>query len=302
MDNNAALTAEEVAQRLRISKNMVYELRNRGELAGYTVGRKLRFSASDVQRFVDSQHDCSPAGAGESDSLAPAPFVVNGGEAVIDMLSNYLVQMDIKMSRSYLSGYEGLVGMYKGTVDVTSVHLWDGEDNSYNASYVRRFLPGVPCALIHIASRMQGFIVARGNPKGMRLWTDLLRPGVRLANHPKGTGPRVLLDEQLRLLKADPSAIAGYDDESTSPILLAGRVARNRVDAVIGTEKMARQVEGADFVPLHKERIDLVVRERDLDSLPVRALLNVMESGLLQADITGFVDFDTSDTGRLTML
>ena len=303
MENSAALTAEEVAQRLRISKNMVYELRNRGELAGYTVGRKLRFSAADVQRYVDSQHDSYVADGIEiSGPPGPGTFVVNGTEAVVDVLSNYLVQMDIDMARTYQSGYNGLIDMYRGTVDVTSAHLWDGEKNSYNATYVKRLIPGVPCVLIHIAYRMQGFIVLQGNPKGLRTWTDLLRPGIRLANHLRGSASRVLLDEQLRLLKVDPSELVGYEVEMSSPILLAGRVARNKVDVVIGTEKMAQQVEGAEFVPVHRERIDLVVREHDLDTLPVRALLNVLESGLLQTDITGFIGFDTTSMGRITML
>jgi len=302
MENSTALTADEVAQRLRISKNLVYELRNRGELAGYTVGRKLRFTAADVQRYVDSQHDRSVVEDTERKANSQGTFVVNSTEAAVDVLANYLVQMDIEMVRSYQTGYEGLIGMYRETVDITSAHLWDGDADNYNATYVKRLIPGVSCVLIHIASRMQGFIVPMGNPKGMRLWTDLLRPGIRMANHLKGSGSRILLDEQLRLLKVDPSSIAGYDDEISSPILLAGRVARKQLDVVVGTEKMAQQVEGAQFIPVHRERLDLVVRESDLDTLPVRALLNVMESGLLQADVSGFIGFDTSGTGRITML
>jgi len=302
MENTTALTAEEVAQRLRISKNLVYELRNRGELAGYTVGRKLRFTAADVQRYVDSQHDCSVFEDTERKTGSQSTFVINSTEAAVDVLANYLIQMDIEMVRSYKTGYEGLLGMYHETVAITSAHLWDGEADCYNATYVKRLIPGVSCVLIHIASRMQGFIVPMGNPKGMRIWTDLLRPGIRMANHLKGSGSRILLDEQLRLLKVDPSTIAGYGDEISSPILLAGRVARKQLDVVVGTEKMAQQVEGAQFIPVHRERIDLVVRERDLDTLPVRALLNVMESGLLQADVSGFTGFDTTGTGRITML
>jgi len=314
MDDTTDLTAEEVAQRLRISKNLVYGLRNRGELAGYTVGRKLRFTAADVQRYVDSQHDRFSSGSSETNlpSKSPdwsdwperseKPFVINGGEATLDVLSNYLFQMDVVMTRTYQTGFDGLIGIYRGAVDATSAHLWDGEDDSYNATYVKRLVPGIPCALLHIASRMQGFIVAQGNPKGLHQWTDLLRSGVRMANHLRGSGSRVLLDEQLKLLKASPTSIKGYEDETSSPILLAGRVARHRVDVVIGTEKMARQVEGAEFVPIQRERIDLVVREYDLDTLPVRALLNILESGLLRRDIAGFVGLDTANMGRMTLL
>ena len=321
MPDDNALTADDVAEQLRISKNMVYELRNRGELPGYLVGRKLRFTAADVQNYIDAQRDplafsnagstapqrpsplqTQPLLSGESSFAPRNHFVVNGSDPVIDLLSNYLVQMDIDMRRSYLTGYEGLISLYREEVDATSAHLWDGESDSYNAAYVKRLVPGVPCALIHIASRMQGFIVARGNPRNLRAWKDLLQPKLRMANHKKGSGARVLLDEQLKALGVDPYVIRGYTDEISSPILLTGRVARDRVDAVVGTEKMARQVFGVEFVPLHKERIDLVLRQRDLEKLPIRALTNVLESGLLRADITGFTGLTTTEMGRITLV
>jgi len=44
------------------------------------------------------------------------------------------------------------------------------------------------------------------------------------------------------------------------------------------------------------------VRQRDLDTLSVRALLNVMESGLLRSDISGFAGLNTTEMGRITML
>jgi len=149
---------------------------------------------------------------------------------------------------------------------------------------------------------MQGLVVAKGNPKKLHTWNDLLQPGLRIAHHERGSGARILLDEHLRLLGVDPSTKLEHGDVSHSPILLAGRVARKTIDVLIGTEKMARQVVGVEFVPLQRERIDLVVRQRDLTTLPVRALLNVMESGLLRADIKGFIGLNTSDMGRITLL
>jgi putative molybdopterin biosynthesis protein len=52
MDDNAALTAQDVAYLLKIAKNTVYELVKRGELNHYKVGRKMRFSRPDVENYI----------------------------------------------------------------------------------------------------------------------------------------------------------------------------------------------------------------------------------------------------------
>lgn len=54
MFDDDALTAEEVAEMLRVSKNSVYRLAQSGELASYRVGRKLRFTSRDVEAYTRS--------------------------------------------------------------------------------------------------------------------------------------------------------------------------------------------------------------------------------------------------------
>ena len=149
---------------------------------------------------------------------------------------------------------------------------------------------------------MQGFYVAKGNPKNLRTWEDLLRPGVRLVNREKGAGSRVLLDEHVRLLGAEPSSIERYGTETQSHIAVASSVARGRGDVAVGSEKIARQVEGIDFVPLQKERYDLVVKRENFDSRPVQAMMSVLESGLLREEFAGLGGYDTSDMGRIVWI
>ena len=55
MFDDDALTAEEVAEMLRVSKNSVYRLAQSGELASYRVGRKLRFTLRDVEEYIQKR-------------------------------------------------------------------------------------------------------------------------------------------------------------------------------------------------------------------------------------------------------
>lgn len=52
MRNNDALTAEDVAEILQVSRSSVYKLVKTDELASYYVGRKLRFTMADVENYI----------------------------------------------------------------------------------------------------------------------------------------------------------------------------------------------------------------------------------------------------------
>lgn len=55
MNNEESLTAVDVAELLKITKNTVYEMVKRGELPGYKVGKKLRIDKKDVENYINSQ-------------------------------------------------------------------------------------------------------------------------------------------------------------------------------------------------------------------------------------------------------
>lgn len=299
MANDDALTANDVAGILRIGRNAVYDLAKSGELGSYRIGRKLRFTYSDVQGYIER----TKSGADARVPMPVAPererLVICGQDIILDVLSNYLTQAGFECLRSYVGSYDALSALYKGEVQVASAHLWDGDADEYNVSYVKRLLPGVPAVVIHLTSRTQGFYVQKGNPKGLSDWADLAKPGVVMVNREKGAGSRVLLDEHLRLLGIDPLTIAGYGTEVQSHIAVASTVARGRADVAVGSEKVARQVEGIDFIPLQKEKYDLVVRKADFDSKPMQALMGILQSGILRDEFAVLGGYDTSEMGRI---
>lgn len=321
-----ALTAEDVAHILRVSKATVYNLRNRGELTGYTVGRKLRFTPSDVEDYMAAHHDAGTIRANLEGSSAESReqswsglsdvshriehdrrstahgFSMSGHDVMLDIVGNYLVQMGIAVKRVQKSSYDGLVALYHDEVDIAATHLWDPQSGEYNIPYAKRLVPGCKTAIIRLTSRMQGFIVPAGNPKRLSGWEDFAQSNLIIANSERGTGTRVLLDEHLRIMDIDPHSIMGYYEESSSPIMLAKRVVRGAADCMLGTEKLAQLVDGVDFIPLQREDYDLVLKQERFDDPSMRAMLDLLESGLLKRDLTGFVGYDTSDTGRITWL
>lgn len=315
MTDNSALTPQEVADILKIAKNTVYELIKRGELNAYRVGKKVRVDAQDVEDYKNktkSLKTSNPAPPPQStvkqnpflnDELPriSGGFIICGQDVLLDILSRYL-QMHpngIPALRSYVGSYNGLYALYQGNVQMAAAHLWDGDSGQYNVPYVRRMLPGVPAVIIHLACRLQGFYVAKENPKKISGWEDLKRKDITIINREKGSGTRVLLDEHLRRLGITAKNIKGYERESTSHLAIASTVARGGADIGIGNEKSGLQVKGIDFIPLQTERYELVIKKEDMDKAPFQAALEILSSQEFKMELEGIGGYDLTETGKI---
>jgi putative molybdopterin biosynthesis protein len=169
-------------------------------------------------------------------------FIICGQDLILDVLSNYMRLHNIPALRAYIGSYDGLVSLYRNKVNVTAAHLWDSDTNMYNVPYVRRLLPGIPAVIVHLTCRMQGFYVAKGNPKSIHGWEDFRRDDIVMINRERGAGSRVLLDENLKLLGLFGSSIKGYNKETSSHLAVASAISRGEADVAVGNEKIARQV------------------------------------------------------------
>ncbi|WP_088185976.1 helix-turn-helix transcriptional regulator [Desulfosporosinus sp. FKA] len=302
MPNDVSYTPEEVAKILKISKFTVYEIIKRGELKAYHIGRKVRVEGADIESYKQKLKGVSAQlpDVQQQDSSAEA-LVICGQDIVLDILTRYLEKQfpHVRFLRRYVGSIDGLMSLYRGLANAVAVHLWDSDSNDYNLPYVRRILPGQPTYIINLLYRVEGFYVVKGNPKNILTWTDLTKPGVRFVNREVGSGARVLLDEQLRLLKIRRQDIYGYGDEEMTHLAIASKVARSEADVGLGIEKVAMQVNGLDFIPLQKERYDLVIRQEDLERPHFQALMSILKSPAFQNEVSGIGGYDLSLMGQI---
>lgn len=325
MRNDDALTADEVAGLLQVSRSTVYKLVKADELASYHIGRKMRFTMGDVENYIarSKRAKAASVAAGVRSSLAassaafgaasaasvspaapsaskgPSSFVLAGNDIVGDILANYLGSANAAVERVYEGSYNALVDLYRGVAHAALSHLCDGDSGSYNVAAVKRLVPGTSVKVVRLVRRRQGLIVARGNPKGLRTWEDLLRPGVRLVNRERGCGSRILLDEQLVRLGADRVRIEGYEREATSALSMASFVARGGADAGIGAERVFHQVEGVDFLPLQDEWLDIVLAKLPGSERIVEAVVKLTRSRPFREEVGALVGYDASRMGEV---
>lgn len=323
MDGETSLSTQEVASLLKISKNTVYELIRRGELPSYRIGRKVRVDLQDLEYYKNKSRTSNfkphaPTSEIEIDNSVQAEtkiiknyseknlsnsrnFIISGQELILDILTQHLSyhKSNLHALRLYTGSYNSLIELYKGNVSLASCNLWDSDTNTYNIPYVRRLLPGTSCILIRLFSRKQGFYVAKGNPKNINDWNDLTNPTIRMINREKGSGVRVLLDENLKKLNILHTSINGYDRECFSHFAVASAVSRGEADIAIGNEKTSYQVENIDFIPLQNEQCDLVIKKEDINNPIFKSILEILRSKEFLMEISGIESYDISKTGKI---
>ncbi|WP_127533587.1 substrate-binding domain-containing protein [Paenibacillus kobensis] len=246
----------------------------------------------------------APAPAGHTSGAAARSVVITGQDMSLDLLAKHMegqASGSFRPLRSYVGSLDSLISMYRGESDIVSTHLLDGDTGEYNLPYVRRLLVGFPYLVVNLLSRNAGLYVAKGNPRGIRGWADLEQPGLRLVNRERGSGARVLLDEQLRLHGIKPAQLAGYAYEQTNHWSVAAAVASGGADIGVGTERAASIVGGVDFIPLIKERYDLVVMKKDDNQAMIDSLLNILASKPFKQELQALSGYDLSMTGNVLL-
>ena len=160
-------------------------------------------------------------------------------------------------------------------------------------------MPGIPAVLVNVSYRTQGFYVQKGDPKGIKGWPDLGRTDISILNRRVGSSARILLDTQLKRLGIRAGSVRGYDKVMRSHLTMAAAIAAREADLAIGTERISRQIDGLDFIPLLEERFDFVIKKEMLETEPVQKLLKVLNMPEFRKEIAHFSGNDYRDLGKI---
>jgi len=305
MNKKSALSAQDVADMLGVSKNTIYNMIKKRELTSYKVGRKVRFTEDEVKAFINRSQaglDVQQASTGFAVTdgvLTHNGFIICGQDIILDVLSNYMRLHSIPALRAFTGSYDALMLLYKNKVNVASSHLWDSGTDEYNVPYIKRLLPGASAVVISLTYRIQGLYVQKGNPKNIKSWEDFERDDITMINREYGAGSRVLLDENLKLLGIFGNSIKGYATEGQTHLTVASSVSNGKVDVAVGIERIARQVDNIDFIPMKKERYDLIVKKEHIDSPEVRTMMNIINSAAFKQEFRNIGGYDTIDMGKI---
>ncbi len=220
-----------------------------------------------------------------SRELRPADLVYIGSHCpALELLFELAGRPAVKVIN--VGSTAGWRAAVRGEADIAGTHLLDEETGTYNEPFLDRFGARGRVVLVRGYARLQGFLVARGNPKGIRGFEDLLREDVRMVNRVKGSGTRILIDLKLREIAARrgvpfeelTARIKGYDYEAKTHSAVAAAVAQGRADVGVSLLYYAK-LYNLDFIPIGEETFDLLIPKDRLEKPAVRRVLEALRSG-----------------------
>ena len=289
------LTVPEAATYLRISPRKVYDLVSRSGLPHRRAGARLLFERSTLAEWV--------RGNGLEHGMPAPPLVLAGSH---DALLDWAVRASHSALASLCRGSrDGLERVRRREACAALLHLpepgGDRAGGGFNLGAVSKALDGHDVVLLNWCWRQQGLMVARDNPFGIRSFDDLLagtgRTRPRVGRRSAGAGSRELFDQLMAGLAAargeQPGLDLAMDDlESENDAALAVRL--GQVDAVFGAQSAAQSI-GLGFVPVIRERVDLLINRRSYFEPPLQMLLAFCRTQTFAAHAKALGGYDLAE-------
>lgn len=282
------LTTKELAELLRIKERRVYELAASGEIPCLRATGKLLFPRAAVDAWL--------AHAGS----VPSPGVAVRRPNVFLGSHDPLLDWALRESRCGLAclfdgSLDGLDRFSRGEGLAAGLHLYMADEEDWNIGVVRREFGSDPIILVEFAWRERGLIIAQGRGDAIRGLEDLR--GRRVAPRQSGAGSQVLLDYLLR-----KTGILPVELKLTEPVRTetdaACAVLEGKADAAFGLSGLAAR-SGLGFVPVIRERFDLLVDRRSWFEQPMQRFLEFCRSDAFASRANELGGYDVSGFGRV---
>jgi excisionase family DNA binding protein len=285
------LTLKEAAAWLRLSERSVYELARGRRLPAAQLGGKWLFPRAQLERWLAAQAD----GADAAQRLDPPPILAGSHDPLLDWAVR---QSGCGLALRAGGSLEGLAALAQGEALAAATHLLDPDSGAFNEPAAREMLAGRGVVGVTWAWREQGLIVPPGNPRGLAEVRDLAGGGVRVVGRQPRAGSHVLLTHLLTEAGTRLGAVSFLAEPALSEDEVAAAVAEGRADAGFGIRAEAA-ARGLGFVPLVKERFDLVMERRHYFGTAMQALLAFARGPVFAARAARMGGYDIAAQGQV---
>jgi putative molybdopterin biosynthesis protein len=158
--------------------------------------------------------------------------------------------------------------------------------------FLKRYFIEDKAVVVRGYLREQGFILAKGNPKYVRGFEDLLRKDVKFVNRGLGSGTRAMLDREMKKiaeriglkLNEIPKRVRGYSMEVKSHEEVAKAVSHAKADVGLGIRAVAEKYR-LDFIPLAEEYFDFVIDKKRLKMPLVNSFIEMLGSDRFKMEV-----------------
>lgn len=300
MEKNALLNTREVAHFLDINEKMVYTLINEKGLPATKVTGKWLFPRHLVEQWLENQTINYPKTASSLPPYHGLLIIAGSNDILLDKtiaLFNQIYSEHVAVFGN-VGSQGGLKALGNSLCHIASSHLLQKDENEYNFDFASKEIKENLPVLVNFCRREQGFIVDRGNPKGIKSVADLGQPGIKIANRPTGTGTRLLLDLELQKAGIKGTQIKGYEHEFRSHLDAGIEVLTKRADTTLAIRIVASFL-GLYFIPLRWERYDFLISKDRFFERGVQLFLGLLHEPRFREIARGLEGYDLDLCGKM---
>lgn len=223
-------------------------------------------------------------------------LTIGSHDLTIDVLAQFLSPLGRRLVSANAGSLGGLMALQRHEAHFAGSHLLDVDTGEYNLSYIQKYLSDIPLRLFGWVERVQGMVVAKGNPKHVISIADLQQSDVRFVNRQRGSGTRNLLDYWLKKQGIISEQISGYEQEEYTHLGVAAAVASGRADCGLAIEASALALD-LDFIPLFEESYQLVIPESSIADPLLAPLFDLMNDERLKNAILAMPGYRVTQLG-----
>ncbi len=295
------MNTKEVARYLDINEKQVYALIKSGRMPSTRVTGKWIFPKQMIDTWIESNAKTGLETARQKSSRIAGALLASGSnDPVLDILQTCLRKAhdDFFIFSANTGSMAGLNALEKGYTDIAWSHLFDPETGEYNIPYLDKRAPHVKAVVVNLFFRELGFLTAPGNPRKIRGVADLAQGGIRFLNRQAGSGTRLLLDHELDKNGISPDQIDGYGDEVFTHIEVGLAILSGDADTGIATAAVS-SILGLDFVPLTRERFDMILDQSVFFQKGVQALMDALTGEEFRKRVRNLGSYDFRSAGKI---
>ncbi len=213
----------------------------------------------------------------DEEKINKALIVTGSHDPVIDEISDIMKRRGygFTLTSSHVGSMGAITALKTKTAHLGAVHLLDGETGKYNESYIEKYFPDGEVTLIKGVKRVQGLMVKKGNPLGIKEFSDIVKG--TYVNRQGGSGTRVLCDFLLTKNGISPDSVKGYFNEEFTHTAVAAAIKNGNADMGLGIYSAAKMYD-LDFIPICDEEYDIIVSKDALDNENVKAFIDILRS------------------------
>jgi excisionase family DNA binding protein len=295
------MNTKEVAKYLGIHEKQVYALIKSKKIPSTRVTGKWVFPKKMIDEWIESNAKTGLEQARQKSRRIEGALLASGSnDPILDMLQTY-------MKKSYPEFYifsantgstDGLKALNMGYTDIAWSHLYDPKTGEYNIPFLPTYLPNVKPVVVNLFYRDLGFVTLPGNPIRLKGFQDLTKRGVRFINRQKGSGTRLLIDQRLKDFGISSSKIEGYSDEVNTHLEVGLSILGKTANVGIATMAVSKFLS-LDFIPITKERFDMIQSQETFFHKGVQALIRLLHSEEFRQKVEKIGGYDLKDSGRV---